>query len=42
MQFPDNEQFMKLLRSAGFKDVSQRRLTGGIASIYTGYKSMKQ
>lgn len=42
MQFPDNEQFMGLMRSAGFSGVRQRKLTGGIASIYTGFKSAKQ
>jgi demethylmenaquinone methyltransferase/2-methoxy-6-polyprenyl-1,4-benzoquinol methylase len=42
MQFPDNEHFMGLMRSAGFSGVKQRKLTGGIASIYTGFKSMKQ
>lgn len=37
MKFPDNENFMKLLRSAGFTDVRQKKLTGGVASIYTGF-----
>jgi demethylmenaquinone methyltransferase/2-methoxy-6-polyprenyl-1,4-benzoquinol methylase len=36
MQFPDNEKFLDLLIKAGFSDVNQKRLTGGIASIYTG------
>ena len=39
MSFPDNERFLHLLTSAGFRDVKQKRLTGGIASIYTGFKS---
>ena len=39
MSFPDNERFLHLLTSAGFGDVKQKRLTGGIASIYTGFKS---
>lgn len=36
MQFPENEKFLELLVTAGFSDVKQKRLTGGIASIYTG------
>jgi demethylmenaquinone methyltransferase/2-methoxy-6-polyprenyl-1,4-benzoquinol methylase len=36
MQFPENEKFMDLLVTAGFSYVKQKRLTGGIASIYTG------
>ena len=39
MRFPENEQFMELMRMAGFSKVGQKRLTGGIASIYTGFKS---
>jgi demethylmenaquinone methyltransferase/2-methoxy-6-polyprenyl-1,4-benzoquinol methylase len=42
MEFPDNEKFMDLMRSAGFHRISHRKLTGGIACIYTGFKSMKQ
>ena len=37
MKFPDNEEFLKLLVDAGFKDTKQVKLTGGVASIYTGY-----
>ncbi len=36
LQFPDNEQFITLLGKAGFTEVRQKRLTGGVASIYTG------
>lgn len=36
--FPDNESFMRMLRAAGFAPVNQIKLTGGIASIYTGIK----
>ncbi len=39
MQFPDNERFIELLTNAGFHGINQKRLTGGIASIYTGLKS---
>ena len=42
MKFPDNEDFMKIMREAGIVNVSQKRLTGGIASIYTGIKSGRQ
>lgn len=42
MKFPDNENFMKLLRTAGFTDVSQKKLTGGVASIYTGFRKTIQ
>jgi demethylmenaquinone methyltransferase / 2-methoxy-6-polyprenyl-1,4-benzoquinol methylase len=38
MKFPDNEDFLHLLRSAGFEATRQIKLTGGIASIYTGIK----
>jgi len=39
MNFPDNENFLKLLSEAGFDELEQKRLTGGIASIYSGIKS---
>jgi demethylmenaquinone methyltransferase/2-methoxy-6-polyprenyl-1,4-benzoquinol methylase len=42
MEFPDNEKFMDLMRSAGFHRIGYRKLTGGIACIYTGFKSIKQ
>ena len=38
MKFPDNEAFIALLEEAGFTDASQKRLSGGIASIYTAIK----
>lgn len=38
MTFPENEDFMKLLGESGFHDVHQVRLSGGIASIYYGFK----
>ncbi len=37
--FPDNEAFLELLLKAGFESVSQKRLTGGIASIYYGFRA---
>jgi demethylmenaquinone methyltransferase/2-methoxy-6-polyprenyl-1,4-benzoquinol methylase len=36
MNFPDNEEFLKLLIQAGFSGTHQVKLTGGVASIYTG------
>ncbi len=42
MRFPDNEDFLELMRSAGFVNTSQIRLTGGVASIYTGFKAQEQ
>ena len=42
MKFPDNEQFINLLTQAGFSDRRQIKLTGGVASIYTGIKSSAQ
>jgi demethylmenaquinone methyltransferase/2-methoxy-6-polyprenyl-1,4-benzoquinol methylase len=38
MKFPDNEAFLCLLGQAGFVRTGQKRLSGGIASIYTGFK----
>ena len=38
MKFPDNEEFLKLLSDAGFSDTTQEKLTGGVASIYTGFR----
>jgi demethylmenaquinone methyltransferase/2-methoxy-6-polyprenyl-1,4-benzoquinol methylase len=38
MKFPDNEEFLKLLVQAGYSDTHQIKLTGGVASIYTGIK----
>jgi demethylmenaquinone methyltransferase / 2-methoxy-6-polyprenyl-1,4-benzoquinol methylase len=42
MNFPDNDQFLGLLQSAGFSMTKQVRLTGGVASIYTGIKEPTQ
>jgi demethylmenaquinone methyltransferase/2-methoxy-6-polyprenyl-1,4-benzoquinol methylase len=39
MSFPDNEEFLKLLGQSGFTGTKQVKLTGGVASIYTGIKS---
>jgi demethylmenaquinone methyltransferase/2-methoxy-6-polyprenyl-1,4-benzoquinol methylase len=42
MKFPDNKEFIKLLVQAGCSDTHQIKLTGGVASIYTGIKVSKQ
>jgi demethylmenaquinone methyltransferase / 2-methoxy-6-polyprenyl-1,4-benzoquinol methylase len=36
MKFPENKEFLELLLRAGFSEVKQKRLSLGIASIYTG------
>jgi demethylmenaquinone methyltransferase / 2-methoxy-6-polyprenyl-1,4-benzoquinol methylase len=41
-KFPDNEQFLALLSEAGFTGNTQLKLTGGVASIYTGIKKTIQ
>ena len=38
MRFPDNEEFLKLLILAGWSETNQIKLTGGVASIYSGIK----
>lgn len=42
MKFPDNEEFLELMRLAGLSELNQIKLTGGIASIYTGQKIQTQ
>ena len=42
MKFPDNEEFLKLLVKAGWSETHQIKLTGGVASIYTGIKLSTQ
>jgi demethylmenaquinone methyltransferase/2-methoxy-6-polyprenyl-1,4-benzoquinol methylase len=42
MNFPDNEMFMKIMSDAGFINGQQVKLTGGLASIYTGIKPLLQ
>jgi demethylmenaquinone methyltransferase/2-methoxy-6-polyprenyl-1,4-benzoquinol methylase len=41
-RFPDNEKFLDLLSKAGFAGTRQVKLTGGVASIYTGIKMAEQ
>jgi demethylmenaquinone methyltransferase/2-methoxy-6-polyprenyl-1,4-benzoquinol methylase len=40
--FSDGQEFMILLEEAGFRSVTQKRLSGGIATIYTGLKPLSQ
>jgi demethylmenaquinone methyltransferase / 2-methoxy-6-polyprenyl-1,4-benzoquinol methylase len=40
MKFPDNEAFLSILQKAGFSETVQKKLSGGIASIYTGRKHL--
>ena len=42
MKFPDNEEFLKMLIHAGCINTQQIKLTGGVASIYTGFKLTTQ
>ena len=42
MKFPDNEEFLQLFVQAGFSNTDQIKLTGGVASIYTGIKLSMQ
>ncbi|TDI75561.1 MAG: bifunctional demethylmenaquinone methyltransferase/2-methoxy-6-polyprenyl-1,4-benzoquinol methylase UbiE [Bacteroidetes bacterium] len=37
--FPDGADFLDVMRSSGFRGVSQKRLTFGIASLYSGRSS---
>jgi demethylmenaquinone methyltransferase/2-methoxy-6-polyprenyl-1,4-benzoquinol methylase len=41
-KFPDNENFLAMLTSAGFQNPTQVKLSGGIASIYTAFKKTVQ
>jgi len=37
-EFPHGDEFLEILKQAGFKNCSQISLTFGVASIYLGYK----
>ncbi len=41
-KFPHGEAFLKILRSCGFNNATQKRLSAGVASIYIGYKNKPQ
>lgn len=38
MEFADKERFIQLMSESGLSDIKQSRMTGGIATIYTGVK----
>jgi demethylmenaquinone methyltransferase/2-methoxy-6-polyprenyl-1,4-benzoquinol methylase len=38
MQFPDSQQFMDIMKRAGISEIKQKKLSFGIATIYTGLK----
>lgn len=38
IQFPDSQQFMDLMKKAGLSEIKQKKLSFGIATIYTGLK----
>jgi demethylmenaquinone methyltransferase/2-methoxy-6-polyprenyl-1,4-benzoquinol methylase len=38
MQFPDSQQFMDIMKRAGLSEIKQKKLSFGIATIYTGLK----
>ena len=40
--FPEGEQFLDYMREVGFEELDARRLTFGVASMYSGRKSMDQ
>jgi len=37
--FPEGDEFMALLKASGFEAVTQKRMTFGIATLYTGRRS---
>lgn len=37
-QFPENKDFMDVMAKAGYKNISQKRLTFGIATLYSATK----
>jgi demethylmenaquinone methyltransferase/2-methoxy-6-polyprenyl-1,4-benzoquinol methylase len=37
-RFPKQDRFAEMIRAAGFKNVSYRNLTGGIAAIHSGWR----
>lgn len=38
IKFAENEDFMRLMKDAGLSIIRQKRLTNGVATIYTGIK----
>jgi demethylmenaquinone methyltransferase / 2-methoxy-6-polyprenyl-1,4-benzoquinol methylase len=38
LAFPEGEEFLEIMKKCGYKSVSQKRLTFGVATIYQGSK----
>jgi demethylmenaquinone methyltransferase/2-methoxy-6-polyprenyl-1,4-benzoquinol methylase len=38
LAFPEGKDFLGRMKGVGFENLRQKKLTGGIASIYIGYK----
>lgn len=38
-QFPEGDEFLRLMQQAGLADTKARRMTGGIATFYSGRRS---
>ena len=38
LAFPEGDEFLEKMSNVGFKKLKQKKLNGGIASIYIGYK----
>ena len=38
MRFPDGEEFISIMKNVGFKNISEKRLTFGIVTIYFAVK----
>ncbi len=41
-KFPEGRDFMKVMQQAGYVNIEQKRLTFGIATLYTGLKPSKK
>jgi demethylmenaquinone methyltransferase/2-methoxy-6-polyprenyl-1,4-benzoquinol methylase len=42
MEFPGNNEFVRILQTAGFSELQQLKLTCGVVTVYTGIKPAKQ
>lgn len=38
LAFPEGDDFLSIMKRCGYKNAEQRRLTFGVATIYSGYK----
>ena len=41
MNFPKDAAFIKIMRQAGFENIRYKKMTMGIATLYTGYKNSR-